>query len=263
MEVNYPTCYKAVRVYEGGNDDDPHDPGGRTSRGIIQREWDKYRKTHPGRPADVWKAPDADIAEIYRNNYWSAQGCGTVPSGVDESVFDYGVNSGIGRSQKVLRRCLHLPDKTPYSKVAESLSALTGAQVSVLIDAINDERIAFLRQLRIWKYYGKGWSSRVASVRKLSHNIEGGTIAPAESKARGQIPEPKAAKKITQGIGLGTSGGSLLQHDPLITVLIIAGVIAAVGVTIYLINKRHKKKQEAPPKGWVPPPQLKPNLGTK
>jgi hypothetical protein len=23
MQQNYPACYKAVRVYEGGNDDDP------------------------------------------------------------------------------------------------------------------------------------------------------------------------------------------------------------------------------------------------
>ena len=33
-------------------------------------------------------------------------------SGVDYSVFDYGVNSGIGRSGKVLRRAVGLPDNS-------------------------------------------------------------------------------------------------------------------------------------------------------
>jgi len=51
VDGNCPEIYKTVRVFERGNDDDPQDPGGRTSRGIIQREYDKYsdRKGLPRR----------------------------------------------------------------------------------------------------------------------------------------------------------------------------------------------------------------------
>ena len=49
---------------------------------------------------------------IYRKRYWDVQRCDELPAGVDYSVFDYGVNSGIGRSGKVLRRVVGLPDNT-------------------------------------------------------------------------------------------------------------------------------------------------------
>ena len=53
----FPACIPLTLAWEGGNDDDPNDPGGRTSRGIIQREWDVWRQTHAGLPSDVWQAP--------------------------------------------------------------------------------------------------------------------------------------------------------------------------------------------------------------
>ena len=39
----FPTSVALTLVSEGGNDDDPRDPGGRTSRGITQNEWNNWR----------------------------------------------------------------------------------------------------------------------------------------------------------------------------------------------------------------------------
>ena len=64
-------CVALVLRDEGGNDDDPRDPGGRTSRGITEREWDVWRQTHLGLPADVWQAPQDQILAIYHESYWS------------------------------------------------------------------------------------------------------------------------------------------------------------------------------------------------
>src|SRR5262245_41760688 len=58
----------------------------------------------PACPADVWRAPQDQVAAIYRQNYWNALRCDDLPAGVDYAVFDYGVNSGIGRAAKVLQR---------------------------------------------------------------------------------------------------------------------------------------------------------------
>ena len=62
----YDEALRRVRIHEGGNDDDPRDPGGRTSRGIIQSEWTDCVARHPGQrlPADVWKAPDIAVNDI-------------------------------------------------------------------------------------------------------------------------------------------------------------------------------------------------------
>ena len=48
----------------------------------------------------------ADAAKIYRARYWDALRCDELPAGLDYAVFDYGVNSGIGRAAKVMARLL-------------------------------------------------------------------------------------------------------------------------------------------------------------
>ena len=45
---------------------------------------------------------------IYRSKYWNATRCDDLPAGVDYAVFDYAVNSGVGRAGKVLRRLVGL-----------------------------------------------------------------------------------------------------------------------------------------------------------
>ena len=273
MEANYPEIYKAVRVFEGGNDDDPRDPGGRTSRGIIQREWDRYRAEpgHQDRPADVWKASEEDIAIIYKRDYFDSQQLGEAPSGIDECNFDYGVNSGIGRSRKVVRRCLHMADNAPYAELKKRLDALSRDQVKTLVNAVCDERMAFLRGLRTFATFGRGWTSRVAKCRAISLHLVDFPVALVQPKeadasgsARAQVPEPTVAKNITKGGGAATGtavAGTWYEwfaSHPLETLLMAAAGGAIGAVILSIITKNHLKKQTAPPPGWQPPPELKP-----
>src|SRR5262249_13083353 len=150
-------------VHEGGNDDDPRDPGGRTPRGILQREWDGWRRSHPGLPADGWRAPQDQVEAIYRQKDWDALGFGELPSGVDYAVFDYGVNSGIGRAAKVLQRLVATAVDGEVGPA--TIAAVKRANAAALIEAICDERLAFLQGLRTWPTFGKGWGRRVREVR--------------------------------------------------------------------------------------------------
>jgi lysozyme family protein len=69
------------------------------------------------------------------------------------------VNSGIGRSGKVLRRVLGLPDTD------EVVAATRAIDPRTLITAICDERMHFLQSLKTWPVFGRGWSRRVAEVK--------------------------------------------------------------------------------------------------
>jgi lysozyme family protein len=180
-----------VLAHEGGNDDDPRDPGGRTSRGIIQIEWDAWRKAHPGNnwPADVWKAPQEQIEAIYKQKYWNALRCDDLPAGVDYCVFDYGVNSGIGRAGKVLRRLLALPD-TDWHVTDEVLAALKVRDPKVIINQICDERLKFLRGLATWATFGNGWNRRVSEVRHDSLDMAAKVRAPAPTIPIIMPPKP-------------------------------------------------------------------------
>jgi lysozyme family protein len=161
---SYDEALDGVLAHEGGNDDDPRDPGGRTSRGILQSEWTAWRTTHPGLPADVWKAPQDQIKAIYRQKYWDALACDDLPAGVDYAVLDYGVNSGIARAAKILQRQLGVDVDGKIGP--HTIAAAKAHDPKGLINAICDERLSFLQSLSTWPTFGRGWATRVADVRR-------------------------------------------------------------------------------------------------
>src|SRR5262249_25058993 len=175
-------------VHEGGNDDDPRDPGGRTPRGILQREWDGWRRSHPGLPADGWRAPQDQVEAIYRQKDWDALGFGELPSGVDYAVFDYGVNSGIGRAAKVLQRLVATSADGEVGP--DTIAAAARANAATLIAAICDERLAFLQGLRTWPTFGKGWGRRVREVRAAARAM----AAPPSPQGEGPARRSNAAR---------------------------------------------------------------------
>lgn len=163
---NYDRCLARLLVHEGGYTNHPSDPGGPTNFGITIHDYRKYVK--PDATAlDVRAMKVEEAKSIYRAKYWDAQRCDEIPAGVDDSVFDYGVNSGIGRSGKVLRRILGLPDDT--SAVTDHvLAELAKRDAKQVIEAITAERLHFLKSLRTWPVFGQGWGRRVAEVRTFS-----------------------------------------------------------------------------------------------
>ena len=96
-----------------------------------------------------------------------------LPAGVDYSVFDYGVNSGIGRSGKVLRRVVGLPDNT-HVVTDEVLRAVAKRDPKALVIAINDERLAFLKRLKTWPVFGT--TSMIGSNLALKYSMAERTV---------------------------------------------------------------------------------------
>lgn len=77
---------------------------------------------------------------------------------------DYGLNSGIGRAGKVLRRLLGMSDKD-WRATPQVLAAVARRKPADLINALDAERLAFLKflkSLKTWPHVGAGWGRRVA-----------------------------------------------------------------------------------------------------
>ncbi len=201
---NFNKVLPLLLEHEGGNDDDPRDPGGRTSRGILQREWNEWRLTHPGLPSDVWQAPQSQVEAIYKQKYWDALDADNLPSGVDYALFDYGVNSGVGRARQVQKQ---------FSGVKDPVK---------LINLICDQRLNYLEGLPTWPTFGKGWARRVKDVRAASLAM---------------VNQPKAASsKPTQSPTIAVGVGAVLlavwagidQHPVLVALAVVAVVTAAI-----------------------------------
>lgn len=175
----FPVCVQLVLVHEGGNDDDPRDPGGRTSRGIIQHpEYDSWRADHPGLPADVWQAPQATVLAIYRAKYWNVCRCDDLPMGVDYCVFDYGINSGVSRAIKLLQTQLGTTVDGAIGPL--TVAAANSTDPVAFINKYQDARLSFLHGLGTWSVFGKGWGTRVADVRRDALNMAQATASPPD-----------------------------------------------------------------------------------
>lgn len=209
MKNNFNNCVNLVLQSEGGYSNTPGDNGGPTNFGITLTDYRKYIKK-TGTASDVKSMTKDQAVSIYKGKYWDALGCDDLASGVDYTCFDYGVNSGVGRPRKVLQR----------------FKSLSGTK---LIDAINDERLAFLKHLAATEEHDEqfldGWVARVARVRAYSKKLATNTIA------------GPAAGAGTLGIGASIAQ-YWHQHEFLIISITIALAVAA-GVAIhYYRNKK-------------------------
>jgi lysozyme family protein len=262
----YDEALRRLLVHEGGYTNLPSDPGGPTNFGITIYDYRRYVKPN-ATAADVRAMKLDEAKAIYRTKYWAAQRCDDLPPGVDDSVFDYGVNSGVGRSGKVLHRVVGLPDNTSVV-TDEVLNAVARRDAKVIIVAINDERLRFLKSLKTWPVFGAGWGRRVAEVKAFSLHLADHPIAapapmphpmPTESApAKGIIPPPKAVKGlITKGVPAGGAAGGLGFWDWVAAHPYEAAGIAVVGAgaiggAVYALNRWHQAQQEAPTPGLIP-----------
>jgi lysozyme family protein len=158
-------CLPFTLKQEGGNSNDPHDPGGRTHKGIIQREYDAYRK-RKGLPLQSdYAMSDAEVSDIYLNEYWLPY-CPTLPPGLDLSFFDNAVNEGPHRATVLYQRALGVPDDGIFGD--QTTKALIGQNVRSVVIRYAQARENFYTSLSTFKYFGKGWLSRVHAIRDQS-----------------------------------------------------------------------------------------------
>ena len=212
------SCYDAalsrVLAHEGGYTNHPKDPGGPTNFGITIHDYRKYVKPNAS-AADVRAMTVEEAKAIYRARYWDALACDRLPPGLDYTLFDYGVNSGVGRAGKVLRRVLALPDDDWHVN-GGVLAAIARRDPAALIFAVNDERLRFLQSLKTWTVFGKGWGVRVADVKSYSLELASRTalddasarasLPSVEGSAKGQVTPPVTTGQIAQvGGGLAAA----------------------------------------------------------
>lgn len=163
MESNYAGSLAAVLVHEGGYVNHPKDPGGATNKGVTQRVYDDWRTARGLPTRSVKHLLQAELESIYRRQYWDAIKGDDLPSGVDYCVFDFAVNSGANRAARFLQEAVLVTVDGKIGPV--TLAAVAQAPADKLIDLICDLRMCFLRNLDIFKTFGKGWTRRVEDVR--------------------------------------------------------------------------------------------------
>lgn len=254
MTSRFQRALRPVLQHEGGFVNHPDDPGGATNRGITQRTYDAWRRSTGRDTQWVRHITDGEVEAIYRRQYWDVVRGDMLPPGVAYAVFDAAVNSGPARAARWLQRALVIEADGVIGE--QTIDAAANAPPTVTIDRMCDDRMAFLRRLRHWPTFGRGWTRRVDEVRRQAkawatdEAREPETVLEAPGSGRG--PESRAAEAQDvirePGFWVGTGGaGGLLA--PLVAsdsapiqwaiAAVIVGAVAAV--IIHLIRKRGRQ----------------------
>lgn len=199
MADNFDKALPWVLIHEGGYVNHPKDPGGATNKGITHRTYAGWLTSQGVANKNVRDITDAEVAAIYREQYWDVVRGDDLPAGLDFAVFDFGVNSGPSRAAKYLQRLLGVAQDGWIG--AETLGAVfEHPDPAKLIVDLCEARMAFLKRLKTFKTFGRGWTRRVMGETYGAQTTDHGTIDRALMLSRNadRIPEPIA---IDDGAG--------------------------------------------------------------
>ncbi len=267
MRETFPAALEALLRHEGGYVNHPDDPGGHTNLGITLATLTSWRRRQ-GKPDPTVQALKSlsrdEAAQIYRWQYWDMIKGDSLPSGLDYAVFDFAVNSGPARAARFLQKIVGASADGVIG--VNTLAALDGAgSPSFVIAKLCEDRLVWLKTLRHWSQFGRGWSRRVEEVCATAKAMAGGTAipAPATTAPSTRVPSTRDAKvragKTPEGKGLTIAGaGSLgamlseaarrLEHFAAVSDIALALFVlltaAGIGFTVWKALQRAQREQE-------------------
>lgn len=271
MRDNLKKSLELVLVHEGAYSNNPKDPGGPTNHGVTQRVYDLYRKANKLKPRSVKAITSDECAKIYKNRYWDAVKGDLLPNGIDYVCFDGAVNSGPVQAMKWLQRAL---GSRYHGNIDGMCGPSTIAAVAdhpnhdQLISAICTRRMIFLKALKTWPVFRKGWTARVVEVERngqawasgsphsdLMSTYEDGAdakamIESAERKAwKGPADAATGAGTITTVLSQATDQLTPLSDIELVAKVLagltVAGVLLAVGGFGWRMWAEHRREKRA------------------
>lgn len=214
--TSFARALAATLRFEGGYVNHPADPGGATNMGITQRTLADWRGTSVS-PADVRAMTQAEAAAIYRRLYWEMVACDRLPAGVDLAVFDYAVNSGVDRASRALQKVAGATVDGIVGR--DTVAAVLAMPAAKVVSALCAERRGFLRRLRIFTAFGRGWLRRIAAIEALAL-----AMAPAATTRSTQLENQESPVTFSKSaiesrtvwanvIGMAALGASLFGFD--------------------------------------------------
>ena len=147
---------------------DRHDKGGATMCGIIQREYDHFRKVQGEHTQPVQYLTREEGRMIYRNWYWLPH-CPELPPGLDLSFFDAAVNEGSTEAVKILQHSLGVAVDGIWGPV--TVAAVARASPAAAVTSFAEWREKIYLEMHDFQYFGVGWTHRTSRIKLASEEM--------------------------------------------------------------------------------------------
>jgi len=168
MKNNFEECMARLLEHEGGYIWHSEDPGGETNYGVTRAVYEQYvgRQVMDG---EMKGLTHDDVYPIYKENYWDRLRGDDLPSGVDWSCFDWGVNSGTSRAAKALQRIVGVEQDGGIGPM--TLQAVLEVEPTKIIEQMHHMRDGFYRDLSTFDTFGRGWIRRNDETKEQALNL--------------------------------------------------------------------------------------------
>lgn len=260
---NFDGSLSLVLKHEGGWANHPLDPGGATMKGVTQRVYSAWRKALGKPDQSVRYISNTELEGIYRQNYWNVVRGDDLPSGLDHPTFDGGVNSGPSRGAKWLQQALGVKADGIVGIATLQAAMSTPDKASVARKACELRR-SFLKGLKTFSTFGKGWMRRVAEVEAHSVTLALAAAGMTGSAAAEKLSEygdqnqskakAAAGQAVTTGTGAAGAGAGTTQPDLTgldTTGLIALGIVALILASAALILWRKAQAESEVAKAYA------------
>jgi len=223
-------CVAIVLRHEGGFIDHPSDRGGPTKYGITLRTLRGWRDDETLTADDVRALTEAEAREIYLARYWNPIRGDELPPGVDLAVFDYAVNSGVRHAARELQAVVGVPQDGAIGRV--TLAAVREQDPSMVISNLCERRRAFLRTLRTFEVFGRGWLRRIAAIEEAAKaRVAASPLTIREVQGTDTVQVATQVTTVVAPLAAGvpplvSAFGGL--HPTVAVALIVAGLIVVV-----------------------------------
>ena len=244
---NFGPVLDQIYKHEGGYVDHPNDPGGATNLGITHKTLAAWRGVSSVSKTAVKNINRTETDAIYRARYWDTVKGDNLPYGLDLVAMDGAVNSGPRRGVKWLQQGVGV---RADGVVGPNTIDAARKSDATAIERACDARMSFLRGLKHWGTFARGWSRRVADVEAVGVRmfVSAAEGKPAARKAlterieaapgRAQ-DERRAGGAQASATGAGGAGGATVADLPPAAIVVLA--LGAVIVAALLIWRAQRK----------------------
>jgi len=156
--ATFEDAVELILEHEGGYVNHKSDPGGETNYGISKRAYPEV---------DIKGLTKQTAAEIYRTDYWNKIKGDDLPFPLALVTLDAAVNSGTRRASQWLQKAVGAtPDGAIGAKTIVAANVHYGANPESAISHCIDIRQQFLRSLKHYQTFGRGWETRLEKTLK-------------------------------------------------------------------------------------------------
>ena len=162
MPISFDDALKFVLKQEGGYSNHPADKGGATNKGIIQSEYNRYRRDKNLSVRSVKDIEDKEVNEIYETQYWDKIRAQYIKAPLGLVLFDTAVNFGVAGCIRRLQKALNVPVTGAWTQsISDVIHTCDAGKVALDICKMRMEWRNYISQHDpSQKVFLKGWLNR-------------------------------------------------------------------------------------------------------